>query len=124
MSPTKAEEIGKQLEEKGKIWMKGRGLVASVDETLVLQRKRTEQIAQLHVTGRDVEEQQLWMRFEEETGCWELTDEPEERSEGKGARPSPAQEEVLEVLRAAEGPMSPVEIAQILGKERVTIRSL
>ena len=42
-----------------------------LDVALGLYRKRGEKNATLKITGRDIEERELAMRFERQTGCWE-----------------------------------------------------
>ncbi len=48
------------------------GLAGAADTVIVLKRSRGRAEAELHVTGRDVVEQQLALRFAPENGTWEL----------------------------------------------------
>ncbi|GAA4831666.1 hypothetical protein GCM10023221_04360 [Luteimicrobium xylanilyticum] len=48
------------------------GLTGAADTTLVLRRARGEHGASLHITGRDVEENEYALTFAPETGTWTL----------------------------------------------------
>jgi hypothetical protein len=54
------------------------GLTGAADAVLVLTRTRGQSDAVLHVTGRDLEEQSLALRFQPENGSWLLVSEAKE----------------------------------------------
>jgi hypothetical protein len=59
------------------------GLAGSTDGVLVLTRARSEREADLFVTGRDVEEQQLALDFDPKNFTWASQGTSEERLDGK-----------------------------------------
>jgi DNA-binding transcriptional ArsR family regulator len=91
------------------------GLTGAADTTLVLTRRRTSHETLLHVTGRDVEEQDLVLRFLPETCTWESLGNAHERVM------SQERMEVLELLGDGRK-MTPIEIARELGKKGETMR--
>ena len=54
------------------------GLAGAADAVIVLRRTRGSADAELHITGRDVIEATYAMRFDSESGNWELLDGPAE----------------------------------------------
>jgi len=56
------------------------GMVGAADGVLVLKRERTEHLATLFVTGRDVQERVLPLVFEPATALWRVDDTPVEKS--------------------------------------------
>lgn len=52
------------------------GLAGAADAVLVLRRARGKADAELHVTGRDVEEAEHALDFDPHLGCWQLLDGP------------------------------------------------
>ena len=91
------------------------GLTGATDCNMVLQRARNEMTAQLFVTGRDVEEQQLTLTFDEQTALWSL-------EKDAGPNLSSTERTILDLLRERGEAMSPLEIAITLGKERASVR--
>lgn len=91
------------------------GLTGATDCNMVLQRVRGEMSATLFVSGRDVDEQQLTLTFNEETVMWALDKEA-------GPRLSSTAQAILDLLRKRGEPMSPLTIAQELGLDRVHVR--
>ncbi|MCL6622903.1 MAG: helicase RepA family protein, partial [Syntrophobacterales bacterium] len=73
------------------------GLTGAVDAALILRRGRGQADATLMVTGRDVEEQELALRFHPADGLWELLGNGTEVSRSK------LKQEILELL-AQNGP--------------------
>lgn len=92
------------------------GITGSADSILLLERKRHEVTANLHVMGRDVEEQKLAMRFEKSSCSWELLGEAEFCSSSK------QREDILEILRVK--PSSPAQLALALDKDGTAVRQL
>jgi RecA-family ATPase len=92
------------------------GLAGAVDGALVLERARGRDSADLHVIGRDIENEKTWaLRFER--GAWELL------GDAAKIRVSDQRRRILEVLEA-EGPQSPKDIASALGARGDAIRQL
>jgi hypothetical protein len=83
------------------------GLTGAADTILVLQKTNTLE-ATLHVTGRDVEEQQLAMRFDVELLNWQILGEAQE------LRSSGIQQLILDTLTDAGKPMKPKELYELL----------
>lgn len=94
------------------------GLTAGVDTILVLRRSRGMSDGELFITGRDVEEQELALKWDAPTASWVLLGDAEEYRQSRERR------EILKVLRNADEPLSPKEIAEALGKERVNLYML
>lgn len=92
------------------------GLIAPADIKAVFTRARGEADAKLFLTGRSVREQ--WVAFKFDEGLWTYLGDAQdvERSE--------ARQDILALLRQAEGAMQAHAIAQRLGKNRNTVRVL
>jgi hypothetical protein len=86
------------------------GLTGAVDSILVLRRDRGQHDAALHVMGRDVEEQELALRWTPEYGLWEIMGDAEEH------RVSAERQQLIDLLAGAGKPMKPSEIAPLLEK--------
>jgi hypothetical protein len=106
------------------------GLTGAADALLVLQRTRGQSEALLHVTGRDVEEQELPLRFDAESGRWSIrrarppsAPPPQPRPATRRAA-SVARSALLCVLEAAHGPLSPAQISAQTGKSPAAVRVL
>jgi len=94
------------------------GLTGATDCNMVLDRERGKSEATLHITGRDIEEQELTLSFTSETAQWTL-------QEGLGSRRmSKERRDILGVLEKAKGPMSPMEISEKIGSDREPVRKL
>lgn len=92
------------------------GLTGAADTSMVLKRERNQPNATLHITGRDVEEQELALIFDSSTCTWSVTGTAAEREV------SQSRKEVLNLLKQ-NGPMTPMDIAKELGKGSATIKS-
>src|SRR6266704_1327303 len=68
------------------------GLTGAVDNLLVLKRERGQADAVLHVTGRDVDEQELALTFSNQTGLWTLAGDAE------NFRLSQERQEIIDVI--------------------------
>jgi DNA-binding transcriptional ArsR family regulator len=90
--------------------------VGIADTIMVMQRERMEADAVLAVTGRDIDEQQVAMSFDEETGLWTVIGNAE------AMRIPPAQRQVLEAIDA--GHTSPGKIAEHLRKGRTAVQNV
>jgi biotin operon repressor len=94
------------------------GLTGAADGILILKRDRGKAEASLHVTGRDVEEQELGMRFDPRMGMWTAL------GDAADLRRSKERQDIIDVLAQADEPMSPKAIADELSKNQNTIRRL
>lgn len=92
------------------------GFAASVDTVAMLARPRGSSQGELKLTGRDVEERELPLKFSPQIGTWELVD-PEEVNLGDSRR------EVLEAVREA-GEATPRGIATATSLNYSYVRSL
>jgi hypothetical protein len=90
------------------------GITGAADTVLVLRRSRGSADAVLHVTGRDVEEDDYGLRFT--AGCWELTGEP--IADGSQER-----NDVVAWL-LENGPAGPGEVAKALNRSNEATRKL
>lgn len=93
------------------------GLTGAVDAVLILRRGRGQADATLFVTGRDVEEQELAMKFHPGEGLWELL--------GDAADYAKSQErlEILGIIQE-HGPKTPKELSEIIGKKQNSVKGL
>jgi len=95
------------------------GLSGGVDGALVLKRDRGRADAYLHVTGRDIEEEQeLALRWDPNTAGWSIVGDADEYRLGE------ERAAVARVLKNAEGPLSPKDVAQALSKKGGAVREL
>lgn len=92
-----------------------RGLSGSVDCNLVLKRDRGKADAVLHVSGRDVDEQELAITFSTETGFWTLAGDAE------NFRLTQDRQEIIDVihdLTKQNTQTTPLEIQKALNVSR------
>lgn len=82
-----------------------------LDVALGLYRARGEKNATLKITGRDIEERELAVRFDHETGCWECLGDAEE------IVTSEHEQAIMEAIRSLGAP-SHKEIADVTGQDR------
>ncbi len=87
------------------------GISGAADAIWVLTRERGQADAVLYATGRDFEERELALSFDPVTTTWNILGTAAEYRMTKERR------EILDVLREADGPMRPKEIAEALGKK-------
>ena len=92
------------------------GLTGIVDAMMVLRRARGEATATLSVTGRDIEEQDLAMRFDPVTALWTIVGDAKQYE-----TITPERRAVLEILT---NPMTPAEVAKVLGRDAPSTRKL
>ena len=91
------------------------GTAAAADTLLVVKRSRGEADATLHVTGRDVTEQALALRFAPAAGSWTLLGDAAIFALGETRR------ELLEAVQA-HGSLSPKQAAKLTGLDAVNVR--
>ena len=94
------------------------GISGSADTLLVLQRSRGKADANLLITGRDIEEQELALRFDPVMGTWHHLGGADEY------RRSQEQGKLVDILKDTEEPLSPAEIAEMLGSKRNSVQFL
>lgn len=95
------------------------GLTGAADCIMVLTRdNKVSTDSNLHITGRDVEEQELAMTFDGERGIWATVGDAEDR------RRSEARQQIVDLLRQAGRGMRPAEVAKAIGRNEWTVRAL
>jgi AAA domain len=82
------------------------GTAGAADTILVVKRSRGEADATLHVTGRDVAEAELAIRFSPESGAWELLGDAAEYGLSK------TRKAILDTLDA-HGPLTPKQVSEL-----------
>jgi len=87
------------------------GLTGAADGIWSLKRERGRSDAVLFVTGRDVDEQELALKWEAAIGCWAILGEAGEY------RLSQERSEIVAALREAKRPLTPKELCDLgIGK--------
>jgi hypothetical protein len=86
------------------------GLTGCADAVLVLRRERGQLDAVLFATGRDIEEQEIALRWDPEHARWSAL------GEADNYRLSPERSQVLDVLRARAEAVSIADVAEATGK--------
>lgn len=94
------------------------GVTGAADTLMVMTRDPATGATILHVTGRDVEEQEFAMQFDPAHGLWTITGSAED------ARRSSGRNSILKALQAESGGMRPSAIAKSTGLNEWTVRSL
>jgi AAA domain len=92
------------------------GLTGAADAVLVLKRKRGTSEGILHITGRDIEESDLALRFDPQYGLWQI------HGDAATVLQSRESQSIIDLLTRT-GPQRPVEIAALLKEKQPTIRS-
>ena len=82
------------------------GTAGAADTIVVIKRSRGEADATLHVTGRDVVEQELALRFAARAGAWELLGDADEYGLGQ------TRKEILELVDA-HGALTPKQVSDL-----------
>lgn len=92
------------------------GLAGSADAVLVLKRSRGQADAELHITGRDVDETAYALTFKPEAGTWTMLDGP-----AGDYSLSDTRRAILEFLRTNDA-ATPKQIADALGIDHNTVK--
>jgi hypothetical protein len=92
------------------------GIAGGVDTIIIIKRDRAAADAVLHVSGRDVDEQELALKFDKDTGRWTILGDAQEHRQSK------ARNEIHTLLNR-QGPMTPKEVAEELDQPRNTVKS-
>jgi hypothetical protein len=93
------------------------GLTGAADGAWVLKRARNGADAELHSTGRDFEEQELSLRWDETIFGWKLLGEAEKFRLGK------ERQEIIDLL-TLESPLKPKRVATLLNRGEAATRKL
>ena len=111
--PPQPQGPGRRLAERA---VSGsQGLAGGADTIIVIERDRAKADAVLHVTGRDLEEQELALSFDKDTGRWTIIGDAAEH------RQSETRRRVYGLL-SAQGAMAPKDIAEELGLKRNAVK--
>lgn len=95
------------------------GLVGAVDNMLILRRERGALDASLYGTGRDFEEElDTALLWHADLGMWEIG------GNADAYRVSRERREILDLLNQSTDALSPMDIAELLDKDRGAIRRL
>ena len=93
------------------------GMTAAADFVMVLKRGRGQADAELFVTGREIEEKTLALRFHKAEGLWELLGTAEDVAKSHSRR------EVFLILKG-NGSMTTKELSEVINKKVDTIKKL
>lgn len=94
------------------------GLSGSADGVLVLNRPRGEARGELHLIGRDIEQEGAFIvEFDKDSCCWEMVGEAHEVADTE------EQQAILDVIKELQ-PIQPKDIAEELNKAGPTVRRL
>jgi hypothetical protein len=94
------------------------GLTGAADGVAVLKRERGQHDATLFVTGRDIDEREIALRWEPEYALWSILGDAQEY------RMSKERSEVVQLLVRAGRALTPTEAADLLGKPASTVKKL
>jgi hypothetical protein len=94
------------------------GIGAAADTVAAIFRDRARADAVLRITGRDLDEQELALHFDNETGDWLILGDAEEY------RLSTERAEIIEVLRLGEGPQTPTEVGVVIDRNYNAVKKL
>jgi hypothetical protein len=91
------------------------GLSGAADTLLILKRRPNDEIATLHLKGRDVEEKELALRFDPQYGLWQI------QGDALEVRQTRERKAVIDLLER-RGPLFPAQITDWLDEKPATIR--
>ncbi len=94
------------------------GITAAADNIMLMSRSKTHSGPFLHIEGRDVEQAELALDFDQDNGMFSLAGPAEEYLM------SPERREVFEVMQRADRSMKLKEIAEALGKKGPVVHKL
>lgn len=92
------------------------GLTGAADTIAIMEKARGDGNATLYITGRDVEEKFLPLKFNKTALSWEILQATENMS--------PERVEILEILRQASEPLKLAQIAETVSKQKNTVHKL
>jgi hypothetical protein len=94
------------------------GFTAAADGILVMKRERGQHDATVFLTGRDIDEREIALRWDPQYAMWSILGEAEEY------RLSKERLEVIVLLEKEGRPLTPTEAAALLRKNFSTVKSL
>lgn len=93
------------------------GLLAGADTSVILDRQRFQGDATLRITGRDLANAEMALKFNDQTCSWEV-------KEGEENNMTPERQEIVKLLKKASTPSRLQDIAMALGKNTSNIANL
>jgi hypothetical protein len=93
------------------------GIAGGADTIIIIKRDRAAADAVLHVSGRDVDEQELALKFDKDTGRWTILGDADEHRQSKSRR------DICGLL-SVQGAMTPKELADELGINRNAVKQM
>jgi hypothetical protein len=94
------------------------GLTGAVDSVLTMKRSRGQSDATLSISGRDCEDTELALRWDNELTQWNLLGKADGYNKSKSRR------EVIDLLRKSDKPLPPREVANLLPKNYEATKKL
>jgi hypothetical protein len=94
------------------------GLNGVADNVLVLRRERGKPQARLIGDGRELLGIEQTLQFDPTTGAWRLAEPVPDQPK------TPERAEILDLLKTSDGPLTPKQIGDALGKHHSTIRNI
>lgn len=91
-------------------------ITGAADTNIVLKRERSKNEAFLHITGRDLEDQEIAMKFD--AGIWTAL------GEAQDFRISQVQQAVLDAIKIHGKPATPSQIAKLMGRKASSMTRL
>jgi hypothetical protein len=92
------------------------GVTGPADAVLVMKRKRSQAVTELHVTSRDYGERSLALRFDGEYGSFQLLGDEHVMSD--------LRRRIVELLRKEARPLGPTAVAGMLGEKPNTVKPM
>jgi RecA-family ATPase len=94
------------------------GFTGAADSILVLRRERGQAAASLMITGRDVKEREVALKFDSESMSWRIIGDAE------SVRLTKERKEILDLLASENRAFSPKDIASELGRKGSNTRKV
>ncbi len=93
-------------------------MTGAPDTILVLKRGRNDNEGILYIEGRDVEKQKIQLQFDDSTLSWMIIGNYE------GLQKTQERQDIIDLLKQNEKPMSPKQISEALKKQGNAVRQL
>ena len=94
------------------------GLSGAADGVAVLRRERGRHDATLFLTGRDVDEREIALRWEPQYALWSILGDAEKYRVGK------ERQDVLDLLKNAQEPLTSKQVGELSEKKEPAVRKL
>lgn len=94
------------------------GLFGAADTLAILDGQRSQGEATLRITGRDLKNTEIPLKFDDQTCRWEV------REYGEGGNMTPERQKIMKFLEKASSPSRLQDIAAALGKKKPNINNL